>query len=52
MLVNNAGVGLMGAFEVTSMTTVRELFETNTFGAMAMTQTVLRSFGRAGRAWW
>jgi short-subunit dehydrogenase len=41
VLVNNAGVGLMGAFEATPMATVRELFETNTFGAMAMTQAVL-----------
>jgi short-subunit dehydrogenase len=41
VLVNNAGLGLMGAFEVTPMTTVREVFETNTFGVMAMTQAVL-----------
>jgi NAD(P)-dependent dehydrogenase (short-subunit alcohol dehydrogenase family) len=41
VLVNNAGIGLMGAFEVTPMTTVRDVFETNTFGVMAMTQAVL-----------
>ncbi|WP_437716353.1 SDR family oxidoreductase [Sorangium sp. So ce448] len=41
VLVNNAGVGLLGAFEATPMTTVREVFETNTFGVMAMTQAVL-----------
>jgi len=41
VLVNNAGIGLLGAFEVTPMTTVREMFETNTFGVMAMTQAVL-----------
>lgn len=41
VLVNNAGIGLLGAFEVTPMQTVRELFETNTFGMMAMTQAVL-----------
>lgn len=41
VLVNNAGIGLFGAFEVTPMTTVREVFETNTFGVMAMTQAVV-----------
>lgn len=41
VLVNNAGIGLFGAFEATPMTTVREVFETNTFGVMAMTQAVL-----------
>lgn len=41
VLVNNAGIGLFGAFEVTPMTIVREVFDTNTFGVMAMTQAVL-----------
>ncbi len=49
VLVNNAGIGLMGAFEATPMATVREVFETNTFGTMAMTQAVLPQF-RARRA--
>lgn len=44
VLVNNAGVGLFGAFEVTPMTTVRDVFEANTFGVMAMTQAVLPQF--------
>ncbi|MGH6640497.1 MAG: SDR family oxidoreductase [Polaromonas sp.] len=44
VLVNNAGLGLFGAFEVTPMATVREVFETNTFGMMAMTQAVLPQF--------
>jgi NAD(P)-dependent dehydrogenase (short-subunit alcohol dehydrogenase family) len=44
VLVNNAGVGLFGAFEVTPMTTVHEVFETNTLGVMAMTQAVLPAF--------
>ncbi|HET7538802.1 MAG TPA: SDR family oxidoreductase [Polyangiaceae bacterium] len=49
VLVNNAGIGLFGAFEVTPMTTIREVFETNTFGVMAMTQAVLPQF-RARRS--
>lgn len=49
VLVNNAGIGLFGAFEATPMTTTREVFETNTFGVMAMTQAVLPRF-RARRA--
>ena len=40
-LVNNAGVGLMGVFEGTPMETIRGIFETNTFGAMALTQAFL-----------
>lgn len=44
VLVNNAGLGLFGAFEVTPMATVREIFEANTFGMMAMTQAVLPQF--------
>ncbi len=49
VLVNNAGIGLFGAFEVTPMDTVREVFETNIFGVMAMTQAVLPQF-RARRS--
>jgi NADP-dependent 3-hydroxy acid dehydrogenase YdfG len=49
VLVNNAGIGAFGAFEATPMATVREVFETNTFGVMAMTQAVLPGF-RARRS--
>ncbi|MHA3020042.1 SDR family oxidoreductase [Mycobacterium sp. BMJ-28] len=41
VLVNNAGIGGIGAFEDTPMSTIRELFDTNTFGVMAMTQAVV-----------
>src|SRR6476619_2022918 len=41
VLVNNAGIGVIGVFECTPMATAREVFETNTFGVMAMTQALL-----------
>lgn len=44
VVVNNAGIGVVGAFEATPMATVREIFETNTFGVMAVTQAVLPMF--------
>jgi short-subunit dehydrogenase len=44
VLVNNAGFGAASPFEATPMATVREVFETNTFGAMALTQAVLPQF--------
>jgi NAD(P)-dependent dehydrogenase (short-subunit alcohol dehydrogenase family) len=44
VLVNNAGIGLFGAFEATPLSTVREVFETNTFGVMAMCQAVIPQF--------
>lgn len=44
VLVNNAGVGMLGPFESTSMDAVRDVFETNTFGTMAMIQAFLPQF--------
>ncbi|WP_312164823.1 SDR family oxidoreductase [Phenylobacterium sp.] len=44
VLVNNAGIGVIGALEATSMAKAREVFETNTFGVMAMTQAVIPQF--------
>jgi NAD(P)-dependent dehydrogenase (short-subunit alcohol dehydrogenase family) len=46
VLVNNAGIGLLSIFEGTSMDMVREVFDTNTFGTMAVTQAVLPQFRR------
>lgn len=50
VLVNNAGIGLVGAFEAAPMGYVRKMFETNTFGTMAMVQAVIPQmrFRRSG----
>lgn len=44
VLVNNAGIGLLGSVEGVSMETVRQVFETNTFGTIALTQAMLPQF--------
>ncbi len=49
VLVNNAGIGVVGAFEATPMPHIRKVFETNTFGVMAMIQAVIPQF-RARRS--
>ncbi|GAA4671427.1 MULTISPECIES: SDR family oxidoreductase [Amycolatopsis] len=47
-VVNNAGAGLLSVFETTPMETVRELFETNVFGAMRVIQAALPRFADQG----
>jgi len=44
VLVNNAAFGLPSPVELVDLHTVRGLFETNTFGTLAMVQAVLPSF--------
>ncbi|MFL9878434.1 SDR family oxidoreductase [Herbaspirillum rhizosphaerae] len=44
VVVNNAGIGMLGALEGISIAAVREIFETNTFGPMALIQAVLPQF--------
>ncbi len=44
VLVNNAGFGLAGAVEETSMAETREIFEANFFGTLQLTQTFLPLF--------
>jgi NAD(P)-dependent dehydrogenase (short-subunit alcohol dehydrogenase family) len=41
VLVNNAGVGVIGAMEVLDDSTLRGIFDTNLFGAAAVTRAVL-----------
>ena len=49
VLVNNAGIGVIGALEATPMSKTRQVFETNTFGVIAMTKAVVPQF-RARRS--
>jgi NAD(P)-dependent dehydrogenase (short-subunit alcohol dehydrogenase family) len=44
VFVNNAGVGLAGAIEETSMEESRALFEANFFGSLLLTQLLLPTF--------
>lgn len=41
VVVNNAGVGLFSALEATPDDVIRQVFETNTFGVMAVTRAVV-----------
>jgi short-subunit dehydrogenase len=45
-LVNNAGYGLFGAFEDLSMEGIKNLYETNLFGLVRVTQAVLPTMRR------
>lgn len=47
-LVNNAGVGMGGAFEASPLADIRRIFDTNTFGVMAMIQAVLPAMRERG----
>lgn len=48
-LVNNAGIGLRGCFEDLSDAEIRQVFEANVFGTMAVTRRVLPAMRAAGR---
>lgn len=43
-LVNNAGIGMLNPLEGSSIESIREIFETNTIGTIAMTQAVIPQF--------
>lgn len=47
-LVNNSGIGWMGPLEGTSEETIRDLFETNTFGTMEMVRAVVPQMRERG----
>jgi NAD(P)-dependent dehydrogenase (short-subunit alcohol dehydrogenase family) len=48
-LINNAGIGLRGYFEDLSEEEIRQVFEVNVFGTMAMTRAVLPHMRAARR---
>jgi NAD(P)-dependent dehydrogenase (short-subunit alcohol dehydrogenase family) len=47
-LVNNAGIGWMGPLEGTPEETIRDIFETNTFGTMEMVRAVVPQMRERG----
>jgi len=49
VLVNNAGIGMASIVEATPDSTVREIFETNTFGVFAACRAVIPQMRRQGR---
>jgi NAD(P)-dependent dehydrogenase (short-subunit alcohol dehydrogenase family) len=46
VLVNNAGIGVLGALEVVDDGALRQVFETNVFGAVAVTRAALPQMRR------
>ncbi|MBW4620961.1 MAG: SDR family oxidoreductase [Cyanosarcina radialis HA8281-LM2] len=44
VLVNNAGIGIFGAFEATSFELIQQQFDTNVFGLMRVTKAILPDF--------
>lgn len=51
VLINNAGYSQLGYFEETSEYLIRQQMETNFFGTMKLTRTVLPTMHRQGSGW-
>ncbi len=49
VLVNNAGIGMASALEATPDSTIREIFETNTFGVFATCRAIIPQMRGQGR---
>ncbi|MBL4702939.1 MAG: SDR family NAD(P)-dependent oxidoreductase [Flavobacteriales bacterium] len=49
ILINNAAIGLMTPMETVSLDVVREQYETNVFGVLAITQVVIPSMRKSGK---
>lgn len=49
ILVNNAGIAHGGLFQMTSMATIRKVFDVNLFAQMELTQFLLRPMAREGK---
>lgn len=49
VLVNNAGIGVLGALEVVDDLQLRQVFDTNVFGAVALTRAVAPHMRQQGR---
>lgn len=50
VLVNNAGIAHGGLFQMTSMSTIRKVFDVNLFAQMELTQLLLRPMSRQKKA--
>ncbi|MGH6615216.1 SDR family oxidoreductase [Sphingomonas sp.] len=48
VLVNNAGIGMASVVEATPDSTIREIFETNSFGVFATCRAIIRQMRRQG----
>src|SRR5690606_26537287 len=48
VLINNAGIGMASVVEVTPDSTIREVFETNTFGVFSVCRSIIPQMRKQG----